>query len=156
MLNQPRSDPWNSDKFVGTFWGELDVLPGLKFKSSYGFDLAFWGNDGYEFPYFLATQGKDVDQSSVWSQMNRGFKWQVENVFTYNKTFEDLHNLTFVLGQSAQKYTYRQLGGSDYDLLGNDPILATINGRQQIAMKNACTVERVVLILLRWHLTSEG
>ena len=128
MLNQPRSDPWNSDKFVGTFWGELDVLPGLKFKSSYGFDLAFWGNDGYEFPYFLATQGKDVDQSSVWSQMNRGFKWQVENVFTYNKTFEDLHNLTFVLGQSAQKYTYRQLGGSDYDLLGNDPILATING----------------------------
>ena len=52
MLNQPRSDPWNSDKFVGTFWGELDVLPGLKFKSSYGFDLAFWGNDGYEFPYF--------------------------------------------------------------------------------------------------------
>ena len=52
MLNQPRSDPWNSDKFVGTFWGELDVLPGLKFKSSYGFDLAFWGNDGYEFPIF--------------------------------------------------------------------------------------------------------
>ena len=127
MLNQPRADLWNSDKFVGTFWGELDVLPGLKFKSSYGFDLAFWGDDGYEYPYFLATQGKDVSQSSVWSQMNRGFKWQVENVFTYNKKFSDLHNLTFVLGQSAQKYTYRQVGGNDYDLLGNDPILATIN-----------------------------
>ncbi len=127
MLNQPRSDKWNSDKFVGTFWGELDVLPGLKFKSSYGFDLAFWGDDGYEYPYFLATQGKDVSQSSVWSQMNRGFKWQVENVFTYNKLFRDVHNLTFVLGQSAQKYTYRQVGGSDYDLLGNDPVLATIN-----------------------------
>jgi len=127
MLNQPRSDRWNSDKFVGTFWGELDVVPGLKFKSSYGFDLAFWGDDGYEYPYFLATQGKDVNQSSVWSQMNRGYKWQVENVFTYNKLFSDIHNLTFVLGQSAQKYTYRQLGGSDYDLLGTNPILATIN-----------------------------
>ncbi len=127
MLNQPRSDRWNSDKFVGTFWGEVDILPGLKFKSSYGFDLAFWGDDGYEFPYFLATQGKYVNQSSVWSQMNRGFKWQVENVFTYNKIFSDIHNLTFVLGQSAQKYTYRQLGGSDYDLLGTDPKLATIN-----------------------------
>jgi TonB-linked SusC/RagA family outer membrane protein len=127
MLDQPRSDVGNSDKFVGTFWGELDLLPGLKFKSSYGFDLAFWGNDGYEYPYFLATQGKDVTQSSVWSQMNRGFKWQVENVLTYNKAFAEVHNITFVLGQSAQKYTYRQLGGSDYDLLGTDPNMATIN-----------------------------
>lgn len=127
MLAQQRSDIGNSDKFVGTFWGELNLLPGLTFKSSYGFDLAFWGGDGYEYPYFLATQGKDVSQSSVWSSMNRGFKWQVENVFTYNKTFADIHNLTVVLGQSAQKYTYRQLGGSDYDLLGNDPNLATIN-----------------------------
>ena len=122
MLDQPRSDVGNSDKFVGTFWGELDLLPGLKFKSSYGFDLAFWGNDGYEYPYFLATQGKDVTQSSVWSQMNRGFKWQVENVLTYNKAFAEVHNITFVLGQSPKKFTYRQLGGSDYDLLGTDRI----------------------------------
>lgn len=127
MLHQPRSEKNNEDKFVGTFWGEIDVLPGLKFKSSYGFDLAFWGKDGYEFPYFLANQGKDVTQSSVWSEMNRGYKWQVENVLTYNKTFAGNHNLTVVLGQSAQRYTYRQLGGSDYDLLENDPSKANIN-----------------------------
>ena len=59
--------------------------------------------------------------------MNRGYKWQVENVLTYNKTFAGNHNLTVVLGQSAQRYTYRQLGGSDYDLLENDPSKANIN-----------------------------
>lgn len=127
MLNQPRSEKNNEDKFVGSFWGELDVLPKVKFKSSYGFDLAFWGKDGYEYPYFLATQGKTVSQSSVWSEMNRGYRWQVENVLTYNDTFAEKHNLTVVLGQSAQKYTYRQLGGSDYDLLDNDPDKANIN-----------------------------
>ncbi len=127
MLNQPRSEKKNEDKFVGSFWGELDILPGLKFKSSYGFDLAFWGTDGYQFPYFLATQGKNVTQSSVWSEMNRGYTWQVENVLTYQKTFAQKHNVSIVLGQSAQKYTTRQLGGSDYDLLETDPSKANIN-----------------------------
>lgn len=127
MLHQERSEKNNEDKFVGTFWGEIDLLPGLAFKSSYGFDLAFWGRDGYEFPYFLATQGKNVDQSSVWSEMNRGYKWQVENVLTYHKTFVEKHNVSIVFGQSAQKYTYRQLGGSDYNLLELDPNKANIN-----------------------------
>jgi TonB-linked SusC/RagA family outer membrane protein len=127
MLHQPRAERNNEDKFVGSLWAEIDLLPGLTFKSSYGFDLAFWGKDGYEFPYFLATQGKDVTQSSVWSEMNRGYKWQVENVLSYHKTFLEKHNIGLVLGQSAQKYTRRQLGGSDYDLLENDPAKATIN-----------------------------
>lgn len=127
LLHQPRQEKNNDDKLVGSFWAELDVLPGLKFKSSYGFDLAFWGKDGHEFPHFLATQGKNVTQSSVWSEMNRGYTWLVENFLTYNNTFAEKHNLTVVLGQSAQKYTYRQLGGSDYDLLETDPNKANIN-----------------------------
>ncbi|MEL7588588.1 MAG: TonB-dependent receptor [Prolixibacteraceae bacterium] len=127
MLNQPRAELSADDKFVGTFWGELDVLPGLKYRSSYGFDLAFWGKDGYEFPYFLATQGKNVTQSSVWSEMNRGYKWQLENVLTYHALLGEKHDITLVAGQSAQKYIYRQLGGSDYDLLERDPSKANIN-----------------------------
>ncbi|HHW80198.1 MAG TPA: SusC/RagA family TonB-linked outer membrane protein, partial [Bacteroidales bacterium] len=127
MLNQPSSGVNNDDKFVGTFWGEIDVLPGLKFRSSYGVDLSFWGYDAHTFPYFLASQGKDVQFSSVQSEMNRGFRWQLENYFSYNNTFNDVHNLSFVLGQSASKYTARNLGGSDRDLLETDPIKAQIN-----------------------------
>ncbi|NLA62931.1 MAG: SusC/RagA family TonB-linked outer membrane protein, partial [Bacteroidales bacterium] len=65
MLNQPTSGVNNDDKFVGSFWGEIDIIPGLKFRSSYGVDLSFWGYDTYTFPYFLASQGKDVQFSSV-------------------------------------------------------------------------------------------
>ncbi len=127
FLNRPRSERGNADKIVGTFFGEIDILPSLKFRSSYGVDLAFWGNDGYEFPHFLASQGKNVTQSSVWSEMNRGYKWQIENYFTWTRKFADLHNLTVIAGQSAMKYTWRQLGGSDYDLLELDPNKAHIN-----------------------------
>ncbi len=127
MLNQPTSAVNNDDKIVGTFWGEISVLPDLKFKSSYGVDLAFWGYDAYTFPYFLATQGKTLDYSTVQSEMNRGFKWQLENTLSYNKKFNELHNLSIVLGQSALKYTYRNLGGTDRDLLETNPTKANIN-----------------------------
>ncbi len=127
MLNSPTKGQGNADKFVSTFWGELSIMDGLTFKSSYGVDLAFWGNDGYAFPYFLATQGKDVTQSSVYSNMHRGFTWQVENTMTYTKSFAEKHNVTVLLGQSAKEYTLRELAGNDYNLLETDPGKANID-----------------------------
>ncbi|BEG99091.1 SusC/RagA family TonB-linked outer membrane protein [Bacteroides sedimenti] len=127
MLNSPTLGKGNSDKFVSTFWGEINIVNGLKFKSSFGVDLAFWGNDGYTFPYFLATQGKDISQSSVYSNMHRGYTWQVENTLTYTKTFAEKHNLTLLVGQSAKEYKVRELYGDDYDLLETDPSKANID-----------------------------
>jgi len=138
MLNAPSKSTLNEDKFVGSFWGELDIMKGLKFKTSYGADLAFWGNDGYTFPHFLATQGKNITQSSVFSNMHRAFTWQVENTLTYTKTIADVHNLTVLLGQSAKEYTLRELYGDDYDLLETNPDKANINSA--IAAR---TLERV-------------
>ena len=125
-LNQPSHGYNNEDKFVASFYAELDVLPGLKFKSSYGADLAFWGYDGYGMQDYRGTMAH-TDQSWVSSSMNRGFRWQVENVLTYQKTFAEKHNLTIVLGQSANRYTYRNLSGNDYQLLDTDPLKANID-----------------------------
>ncbi len=125
-LNQPAHGYNNEDKFVASFYAELDVLPGLKFKSSYGADLAFWGYDGYGMQDYRGTMAH-TDQSWVSSSMNRGFRWQVENVLTYQKTFAEKHNLTVVLGQSANRYTYRNLSGNDYQLLDTDPLKANID-----------------------------
>lgn len=127
MLYAPQMRYNNEDKFVSTFWGEIDILSGLKFKSSYGTDLAFWGADGYTFEHFLASQGKNFPQSSVTSEMHRGFKWQVENTMTYNLTLNQLHNITLLAGQSATEYKLRELSGTHFDLLENDPSKANIN-----------------------------
>ena len=127
MLDAPTKSTFNDDKFVSTFWAELNILNGLKFKTSYGTDLAFWGNDGYTFQYFLASQGKDVTQSSVTSDMHRGFTWQIENTLTYTKTFNTKHNLTLLVGQSAKENTLRELSGQNFDLLETNPDKANIN-----------------------------
>jgi len=127
MLHQPSAGFNNSDKFVSSFWGELQILPELKFRTTYGADLAFWGYDSYTLPYFLATQGKDQQFSTVQSEMNRGYSWQLENYLSYAKSFNEVHNLSAVAGVSASRYRYRNLGGNDRDLLETSPSKANIN-----------------------------
>lgn len=105
----------NSDKFVANFFAELQLWDNLKFKSSYGTDLAFWGNDGWTKPYYMNVNAHN-DKSKVWSEMNRGCTWQIENVLTYDKTFGS-HSFALVLGQSAKKYTGRKVGGSAFDMI---------------------------------------
>jgi TonB-linked SusC/RagA family outer membrane protein len=129
MLRQPAHRTDNSDKFVASFFAEIDVLPGLKFKSSYGADLSFWGFNAYNYRLQLGGDGtKNKDQSGVESQLNRGFRWQLENVFTYAHTFAEKHNLSMVLGQSAQQYAYRYLYGMKKNLADEtDPLKASID-----------------------------
>ena len=127
MLHEPSNSYQNEDKVVSNIFAEIDLYEGLTFRSSYGIDLAFWGTDGYEFEHFLATQGHYADRSTVWSNMNRGFKWQVENVLNYNTSIDDVHNITLMAGQSAEKYQLKQIGGTNYDLLEEDPDKAVID-----------------------------
>ncbi|MDG5800919.1 TonB-dependent receptor [Marinilabiliaceae bacterium ANBcel2] len=127
MLNAPQNSELNEDKFVASFWGELDIIDGLRFRTSYGTDLAFWGNDGYTFEHFLASQGGDFTQSHVFSNMHREFRWQWENTLTYDFSIDNMHNFTLLAGQSSMERTLRNLGGDNYELLEADPDKAVIN-----------------------------
>lgn len=116
----------NADKFVSNFWGELTIWDNLKFKTSFGSDLAFWGADGWTPEYYL---GKSTysEHSKVWSSMNRGFTWQLENVLSYDKTIADKHNFNIILGQSAKKSTGRYLSGDNKHMVEEDGNRANID-----------------------------
>jgi len=120
---------WNkADRLVGTVWGELSLFDGLTFKSSYGMDLDSGTYDSWSYPYYLSSGGAaSSTNSSVSSDFSRGHSWQVENTLTYTKTFAKKHNLTLMLGQSASKYSYKNLSGTDYGLPLYDAHKATID-----------------------------
>ncbi|MDH6308955.1 TonB-linked SusC/RagA family outer membrane protein [Dysgonomonas sp. PFB1-18] len=111
-------EKYNTDKFVASFFAELSVWDNLKFKTSYGTDLAFYGTDGWSRPNYLAYDAKN-DKSKVWSEMNRQATWQIENVLTYDKTFNG-HSFAVVLGQSAKETTGRRLKGERLDMIELD------------------------------------
>jgi TonB-linked SusC/RagA family outer membrane protein len=116
----------NTDKFVSSFWGEMTIWDNLKFKTSFSTDLAFYGTDGWTPEYYLGVSNYS-DYSSVWSSMNRGFTWQVENVLSYEKELWGKHNFQIILGQSAQETEGTTLGGSNKYLIEEIDSKANLN-----------------------------
>ena len=128
----------NSDKVIATLSAELGIWDNLRYKASWGSDLAFWGTDGWTRPYFL-NKNANNDKSSVTSSMNRGYTWQIENILTYDKTFGP-HSFSLVLGQSAKKYTGRALNGTAQDMVDFDGDKANLDfttGLQSDGKRNA-------------------
>lgn len=82
----------------------------LKFKTSYGADLSFWGYDSYRPLYYLRS-GESSTQSSAYSRKEDGTVWQLENVLMYDKSI-DKHSFSVLLGQSAKKSSGSYLYGS--------------------------------------------
>ena len=108
-LSLPGDKHW-SHKFVANFSTELQLWDNLKFKTSYGADLSFWGYDSYRPLYYLRS-GESSTQSSAYSRKEDGTVWQLENVLMYDKSI-DKHSFSVLLGQSAKKSSGSYLYGS--------------------------------------------
>ena len=124
-LDTPSNTYYKTHKFVTNFGAELNILPGLKFKSSFGTDLAFWRNRGYGFEQYKSSMNQTLS-SWVNMGMNEGLRWQVENYFSYNKELGK-HNFSAVLGQSAMSYSFVYVSGTDYNLKETNPNMAYID-----------------------------
>lgn len=126
--------------FLGATSLEATIISGLKVKTNLGINT----ND-YSGYYFTPTDDRALKQYGIqtvnsqnyYSQTaNNTYEWLWENTLSYSKTFGN-HSIDFVGGYSAQKNTFRQLGGSGNNLpsdalrdLGSLPTLTTYFGNQ--------------------------
>lgn len=128
-LSLPGDKHW-SHKFVANFSAELNIWDNLKFRTSYGADLSFWGYDGYTKLYYLTANNK-ATRTNAYSNKQDGLVWQLENVLMYDKTINE-HSFSVLLGQSAKKSTGTQLGGNRFGIINLDrPYIDASNGLQE-------------------------
>lgn len=133
-LSLPGDKNW-SHKFVANFSAELNIWDNMKFKTSYGADLSFWGYDGYTKLYYLTANNK-ATESRAYSNKQDGTVWQVENVLMYDKTI-DRHSFSVLLGQSAKKSVSSYLGGYRNGITNYDrPYIDASNGLQEDGKMN--------------------
>ncbi|MDP3313571.1 TonB-dependent receptor [Lutibacter sp.] len=88
-----------SDDFVGNVFVEISPIENLKFKSSVGGKLAFWGYESFTPKYFLSPT-VFASQNSLSRGTNKAFGWNIENTISYSKQIAD-HNFTILLGQGT-------------------------------------------------------
>lgn len=101
--------------FNANFSLDVALLPGLKYKTTYGLDWGFSSRKNVIPVYELNATSKNSN-SQIVDRKEESSYWQWENVLSYNKSF-GLHNLGALLGTSMSSYTSSNIEGTDYDLL---------------------------------------
>ncbi len=114
------------DKVVGNIYGELELVEGLKIKTSLGMDLAYVLDDSYRPLYFLNGAQLNVDKTSVSKTIKRYSTWQWENTVSYSKQIDD-HNFSVLAGMTASKTNYEDLSGFNRDVPVTDPDNINLN-----------------------------
>ncbi len=103
-----------TDKFVGNIFLEYSILENLKFKSSYGIDLAYVTWDNYNPIYRLSPSDYNL-VDDVQKSMTRYFNYNWENVLTYDLDIQD-HSINVVAGSTILEETSHSLWGSGVDI----------------------------------------
>ncbi|MBL3655402.1 SusC/RagA family TonB-linked outer membrane protein [Fulvivirga sediminis] len=112
------------DKFVGNVYGEYEIIPNLKFRSSFGLDLGYVVTEGYS-PASYLNSATITQKASVSKEMQRTFNWQNENTLQYQKDIDD-HSFTFLIGNTVREEKYEQFGGGKQGLVVTDPDLVNL------------------------------
>ncbi len=138
MLERDKNDYNNNIRAIGNIYAQADIVDGLKFKTLFGFDY----RTGHYKDIFIKnpefSEAKPTDKLNEGSNVTRQWNWQ--NLLTYNKTFNDVHNVSVLLGTEAvaQVWQYMSAGRTtyfstdpDYMLLDSGEGDQTNNGKRE-------------------------
>lgn len=103
----------DNQRLFGNVFGEIQIISGLKFRSSLGIDTYNTKNTSWE-PRVERGHYRNL-QARLSDQNSRGFNWLIENTLSYSKVFGE-HRVNAIVGQTAQrnKTDYLSATGRDY------------------------------------------
>jgi len=108
------------DKFVGNIYGDVEIIKGLKFRTSLGLDMAYVLWDSYTPLYYLNGAQNNTDKTSVYKSIQRYFNWQWENTLSYTKKIKE-HSFSVLMGTTANENNYEDLTGFNAKVPTTDP-----------------------------------
>ena len=94
----------------GNFYGAVDIVDGLKFRTSFGVDMSNSLYKGMGYPTWENSEPSTVTQLT--ENYGMGFNWTWTNTLTYNKTLAEKHNISLLAGYEAIDNTSNNLNSS--------------------------------------------
>lgn len=111
-LTRAKDGSYTNSRLFGNVWGEVDFIKNreLTYRTSLGIDYTnYWGyNMSKNNPEFSESPGHNYFNEEASS----GYNLQWQNTLTYTKNFDNIHNLTALIGTDAL------LGGKGRNLRG--------------------------------------
>lgn len=122
------SDINRKTRLLANFYFEADLLPWLKYRTEFGTDLLFAGQETFQ-PSF--ERGQISQRSSLNVSKNENRFWINKHLLTFNKTFNDKHTFNLLAGFEAQEGSYEFLFASRNDLPNNSNIALNLGDAGQ-------------------------
>ncbi|WP_202985281.1 TonB-dependent receptor [Mucilaginibacter inviolabilis] len=96
---------------LGNAFAEISPIEGLKIRTQIGAKQSYYGQDGFTPLYYLNSSTSNLSNTSQYQENDRNLSWNWDNTATYTRSFGK-HNLSALIGTSAQKITSSGLGGT--------------------------------------------
>ncbi len=90
-------------RIFNSIYAEFKLMEGLKFKTILGPDFTISRAGRF---IGSATNNNKLGNATASTESQFGFNYTIENILTYNKTFNNVHNLTLTGVQSFQRDNY--------------------------------------------------
>jgi TonB-linked SusC/RagA family outer membrane protein len=119
-LLEIQNNETRKDQIVGNVFGELEFIPNLKLRSSFGIDYAYLLNDNFRPLYFLNGAQLNDNKTSVTKSIERYYTWQWENTLSYQVDLGD-HDLSGLAGITSLEFNFEDLSGFNAGVPVNDP-----------------------------------
>ncbi len=94
-----------STRYIGNIYGELDIVEGLKLRSSWSIDYNLY--DEYEYWNTLTNRGS-ASKGLATSSISKNTIWINEQTLTYRKAFGNRHSFGALVGNTLQGNTGTQ------------------------------------------------
>jgi TonB-linked SusC/RagA family outer membrane protein len=94
---------------------DFKLLPGLSFKTTFGYDLGL-NSDRSILPVYTLHSTATNETSQVFDNKGESATWQWENLLSYTVSLGK-HNISALLGTTLMSNHYSNLYGQDFDLI---------------------------------------
>jgi TonB-dependent starch-binding outer membrane protein SusC len=108
-----------TNRAIGNLYLSYDLMPGLNFRTNVGID--FMGMKESRF----APQGLSGIGRQAFEQWTQNMTWINENILSYSKVFNNVHNFSALVGYTQQRDKFERVAGSTDGMIDN--IIETLN-----------------------------
>ncbi|WP_268225769.1 SusC/RagA family TonB-linked outer membrane protein [Sinomicrobium oceani] len=125
IMDRTRHNRGVSTRIFGNIFAEADFLKHFTFRTSFGGQYFTNSFNSFQFPEYENSENLSVNQYSEAAATN--FNWTWTNTVKYQNSFNDVHNLTILLGTEAYQNKGREVGGTRQGYFSFDPDYVTLD-----------------------------
>lgn len=114
VLYRAKDNQNRSGQFFGSAFADIKLIKGLNFRTTYGIRYENYNSKSVGYPNPERSEGSFTNNTL---NETEGYNadWTWTNTLTYKNTFNEVHDLTVLVGTEAVKSNWHELTGSGRD-----------------------------------------